>query len=155
MSSLLDRINNLSEEVENFLFGKCSPSDDPDMQTAYLYSFKDLAKRFVASLKRIDDTRFIKILEPIDFNPEYITEAYDLNVDLQTVIDLDYTDKLKEHVSISTKEANELSETIIENLAQEFANNLAMICTGYGLNEGTAEEAYHNKKNMFTRESLI
>lgn len=148
MSSLLDRINNLSEEVENFPLGKCSPSDDPDMQTAYLYSFKDLAKRFVASLKRLDDTRLIKMLESIDLNPEYITEAYDLKADLQTVIDyLNYTDNLRERVSISTKEANELSETIIDNLVQESANNLAMICTGYGLDEGTTEEAYQSKRN--------
>jgi len=148
MSSLLDRINNLSEEVENFPLGKCSPSDDPDMQTAYLYSFKDLAKRFVASLKRLDDTRLLKMLEPIDFNPEYITEAYDLKADLQTVIDyLNDTENIKERVSISPKEANELSETIIENLARESANNLAMICTGYGLAEGTTEEAYKSKRD--------
>lgn len=148
MSSLLDRINNLSEEVENFPLGKCSPSDDPDMQTAYLYSFKDLAKRFVASLKRLDNTRLLKMLEPIDINPEYITEAYDLKADLQTVIDyLNDTDNLRERVSISTKEANKLSETIIETLAQESANNLAIICTGYGLDEGTTEEAYQSKRN--------
>ncbi|MFA7223128.1 MAG: phospholipase D-like domain-containing protein [Bacilli bacterium] len=148
MSSLLDRINNLSEEVENFPLGKCSPSDDPDMQTAYLYSFKDLAKRFVASLKRLDNTRLLKMLESIDINPEYITEAYDLKADLQTVIDyLNDTDNLRERVSISTKEANKLSETIIETLAQESANNLAIICTGYELDEGTTEEAYQSKRN--------
>lgn len=148
MSSLLDRINKLSEEVENFPLGKCSPSDDFDMQTAYLYSFKDLAKRFVASLKRLDDTRLINMLKPIDLNPEYITEAYDLKADLQTVIDyLNDTENLKERVSISPKEANELSDIIIENLAQESANNLTMICTGYGLDEGTKEEAYQSKRN--------
>ena len=65
MSTLTDRINKLSEEVEDFPLSKCSPSDDPDMQTAYLYSFKDLAKRFVASLKRLDDSRLLKILELI------------------------------------------------------------------------------------------
>ncbi|HOG35749.1 MAG TPA: T9SS type A sorting domain-containing protein [Paludibacteraceae bacterium] len=63
MSKLIERIKTLSEEVENFPLGKCSPSDDPDMQTAYLYSFKDLAKRYVASLKRLDDSRLLKMLE--------------------------------------------------------------------------------------------
>ncbi len=52
MSALIERINKLSEEVEKFPLGKCLPSDDPDIQTAYLYSFKDLSKRFVAFLKR-------------------------------------------------------------------------------------------------------
>jgi phosphatidylserine/phosphatidylglycerophosphate/cardiolipin synthase-like enzyme len=148
MSKLIERINSLSEEVENFPLGKCSPSDDPDMQTAYLYSFKDLAKRFIASLKRLDDSRLQKMLEPINLNPDYITEAYDLKADLQTVIDyLNDTENLKERVSISSIEANELSEVIIENLVQESANNLSMICIGYGLEEGLTEEAFKSKRN--------
>jgi len=148
MSKLLDRINTLSEEVESFPLGKCSPSDDPDMQTAYLYPFKDLAKRFVASLKRLDDSRLTKMLESIDLNPDYITEAYDLKADLQTVIDyISDTENLRERVSISSKEANELSEVIIDNLAQESANNLSMICTGYGLEAGSTEEAFKSKRN--------
>lgn len=148
MSKLIERIKSLSEEVENFPLGKCSPSDDPDMQTAYLYSFKDLAKRYVASLKRLDDSRLLKMLEIIDLNPEFITEAYDLKADLQTVIDyINDTDNLRERVAISSKEANELSEIIIENLTQESANNLPMICSGYGLSEGTTDEAFKSKRN--------
>lgn len=34
MSKLTEIIKTLSEEVENFPLGQCSPSDDPDMQTA-------------------------------------------------------------------------------------------------------------------------
>lgn len=148
MSKLLDRIKMLSEEVASFPLCNCSPSDDPDMQSAYLYSFKDLAKRFVASLKRLDDLRLTKILESIDLNPDNITEAYDLKAELQTVIDyISDTDNLRERVSISPIEANELSEVIINNLKQESANNLSMICTGYGLDEGTAEEAFSSKRN--------
>lgn len=148
MSTLIERINKLSEEVENFPLGRCSPSDDPDMQTAYLYSFKDLSKRFVASLKRLDDSRLLKMLESIDLNPEYITEAFDLKADLQTVIDyLNDTNNLRERVAISAKEASELSEIIIENLAQESANNLSMICTGYGLAAGNTEEAFKSKRD--------
>lgn len=148
MSTLIERINKLSEEVENFPLGRCSPSDDPDMQTAYLYSFKDLSKRFVASLKRLDDVRLLRMLESIDLNPEYITEAYDLKADLQTIIDyLNDTNNLRERVAISAKEANELSEIIIENLSQESANNLPMICSGYGLETGTTDEAFKSKRN--------
>lgn len=148
MSKLLDRIKMLSEEVANFPLGNCSPSDDPDMQSACLYSFKDLAKRFVASLKRLDDLRLTKILESIDLNPDHITEAYDLKAELQTVIDyISDKDNLRERVSISHIEANELSEVIINNLKQESANNLSMICTGYGLDEGTTEEAFSSKRN--------
>lgn len=148
MSKLIERINTLSEEVENFPLGKCSPSDDPDMQTAYLYSFKDLAKRYVASLKRLDDSRLLKMLETINLNPDYITEAYDLKADLQTVIDyLNDTDNLRERVAISSTEAKELSEVIVENLSQESANNLSMICNGYGLEVGTTDEAFKSKSN--------
>lgn len=148
MSTLIERINKLSHEIENFPLGKCSPSDDPDEQTAYLYSFKDLSKRFVASLKRLDDSRLEKMLESIDLNPEFITEAYDLKADLQTIIDyLNDTNNLKERISISAKEANELSEIIIGNLSQESANNLPMICSGYGLETGTIEEAFKSKRN--------
>jgi len=148
MSTLIERINKLSYEIENFPLGKCSPSDDPDEQTAYLYSFKDLSKRFVASLKRLDDSRLEKMLESIDLNPEFITEAYDLKADLQTIIDyLNDTNNLKERISISAKEANELSEIIIGNLSQESANNLPMICSGYGLETGTIEEAFKSKRN--------
>ncbi len=101
MSKLIERIKTLSEEVENFPLGKCSPSDDPEMQTAYLYSFKDLAKRFVASLKRLDDSRLLKMLETIDLNTEFITEAYDMKADSQTVIYyLNDTDNLRERVAI-------------------------------------------------------
>lgn len=148
MSTLIERINKLSNEIENFPLGKCSPSDDPDEQTAYLYSFKDLSKRFVASLKRLDDSRLEKMLESIDLNPEFITEAYDLKADLQTIIDyLNDTNNLRERISISAKEANELSEIIIGNLSQESANNLPMICSGYGLETGTIEEAFKSKRN--------
>jgi phosphatidylserine/phosphatidylglycerophosphate/cardiolipin synthase-like enzyme len=148
MSKLIERIKTISEEVENFPLGNCSPSDDPDMQTAYLYPFKDLAKRFVTSLKRLDDARLVKMLETIDLNPEYITEAYDLKADLQTVIDyLNDSDNLRERIAISSSEAKELSDVILDILSQESANNLSMICTGYGLEEGTTDEAFKSKWN--------
>lgn len=73
--------------MKSFPIGQCSPSDNPDIQTAYLYSFKDLAKRFVASLKRLDHSRLTKMLESINLNPNYITEAYDLKAELQSVTD--------------------------------------------------------------------
>lgn len=83
----MDKINTLSEEMKSFPIGQCSPTDNPDMETAYLYTFKDLVKRFVASLKRLDDSRLTKMLESIDLNPNYITEAYDLKAELQSVTD--------------------------------------------------------------------
>ncbi|MCG8696967.1 MAG: phospholipase D-like domain-containing protein [Bacteroidales bacterium] len=107
MSSLIDRINNLTEEVEKFPLGKCSPSDDFDMQTAYLYSFKDLAKRFVASLKLLGDTRLLNMLESIDLNPEYITEAYDLKADLQIL-------------ELGKKMAGKYPDSILDELINKF-----------------------------------
>lgn len=82
----LERILNLGSDVENFQLGRCGPSDDPDMQTAYLYAFKDVATRFVAAAKRIDDVE-VKTAS-LNLNPESITDAYDLKADLVPIIDL-------------------------------------------------------------------
>lgn len=153
MSQLIERILKLSKEIENFPLGNCSPSDDPDMQTAYLYSFKDLTKRFISSAKRIEDNTLAKMIEEIDTNPEYITEAYDLKAELQGIIDYLNDSKtsanknIKEKTEISETTAKKLSEIIQENLVQESANNLPMICSGYGLANGTVEEAFKSKNN--------
>ena len=53
MNQLITRIIKLSEEIEKFPLGQCLPSDDPDKQMAYLYSFKALVKRFMSSAKRL------------------------------------------------------------------------------------------------------
>ena len=88
MTPPIDRILELAQDVESFELGRCGPSDDPDMQTAYLYSFKDIAKRFVGAARRLDDAELRAALSPLDLNPEFLTEAYDLRADLITIIDL-------------------------------------------------------------------
>jgi hypothetical protein len=55
MVTALERALDLSREIEQFPLGRCGPSDDLDMQTAYLYSFLDMARPFVAAVKRIGD----------------------------------------------------------------------------------------------------
>lgn len=148
MTELINRINKLSKEIEEFPLGKCSPSDDFDMQTAYLYSFKDISKRYVLSLKRLNDVRINEMLDSINTEIDEITEAYNLKANLQGIIDY-WTDtkSLREKSVLSAKEANELSEIIISNLASESANNLATICSNYGLKKGTTEEAFQSKRN--------
>lgn len=148
MTQLINRINKLSKEIEDFSLSECSPSDDPDNQTAYLYSFKDISKRYVQSLIRLDDSSINKMLESIDVEIDEITEAYNLKADLQGIIDyLCDTKALREKTVLSAKKANELAEIIISNLASESANNLAMICTSYGLEAGTTEEAFQSKRS--------
>ena len=153
MTPLIERVLKLSEEIENFSLGQCSPSDDPDKQTAYLYSFKDLVKRFVSSAKRLDDKELEKMIGRIDTNPEFITEAYDLKAEMQGVIDYindtktKPTSRIKEKTEISEKSANKLSQLIQECLTNESANNLPMICSGYGLADGSVEEAFKSKSN--------
>src|SRR5688500_16519809 len=78
----------LANEVEQFQLSRCGPSDDPDKQTAYLYAFKDLAKRFVGAARRVDDVEVQNELRNLDLDPEYITAAYDLRADLIPIIDL-------------------------------------------------------------------
>lgn len=152
MKPLIERVLKLSEEIENFPLGQCSPSDDPDKQTAYLYSFKDLVKRFISSAKRLDDKELERLISEIDSNPEFITEAYDLKAEIQGVIDYINDTKTKprrirEKIEISEKSANELSKIIQECLTNESANNLPMICSGYGLADGSVQEAFKSKSN--------
>src|SRR5260221_10630647 len=87
MSNLHERIFNLSREIEEFPLGQCSPSDDPDKQTAYLFAFRDLVKRFISSVRRIDNTELQQMIYQINPSPDHITDAYDLKADLQGIID--------------------------------------------------------------------
>jgi hypothetical protein len=87
MSAAVDRILELARDVESFELGRCSP-DDADEQTAYLYAFKDIAKRFVGAARRFDDAELRAALLPLNLNPEFITEAYDLKADLIPIIDI-------------------------------------------------------------------
>ena len=55
MQPALERELTLADEIKEFPLGKRGPSDDPDKQKAYLYGFMDLARPFVAAVKRIGD----------------------------------------------------------------------------------------------------
>ena len=87
MSTALSQALEYGEQIWIFPLGKCSPSDDPDKQSAYLYAFRDLAKQFVASARRIGDATLSEMLSKIDTSPDYITEAYDLWAELKGTID--------------------------------------------------------------------
>lgn len=153
MSALIERVLKLANEIEEFPLGSCSPSDDPDKQTAFLYSFRDLANRFLASAKRVDDKELQQMVNYINPRPEFITDAYELKADLIGVIDYIndikdvYNSTLKEKTKISNSTANNLSNLVCENLIKESANNLPMLCQGYGLANGTVEEAFKSKYN--------
>src|SRR5438477_888034 len=88
MTAAVDRIVELAHDVESFELGRCGPSDDPDMQTAYLYAFKDVAKRFVGAARRLDDDELRAALSGLDLNPQFLTDAYDLRADLIPIIGL-------------------------------------------------------------------
>ena len=87
MSSALLRALELVQQIEDFPLGKCGPSDDPDMQTAYLYSFLDLTTPFLAAAKRIGDPDLSELIANLNPNVGYITEAYVFKAELQGVID--------------------------------------------------------------------
>lgn len=152
MTPLVKRVLKLSEEIEHFPLGQCSPSDDSDKQTAYLYSFKDLVKRFISSAKRLDDNELEQMICKIGTSPESIIEAYDLKAELQGIIDYindskSTPNKIKEKAKISAKSASKLISIIRECLISESANNLPMICNGYGLIDGDINEAFKSKSN--------
>jgi hypothetical protein len=93
MPTSVRRALELAELIEKFPLGDCSPSEDPDKQTAYLYGFKDVAKRFAAYARRVDDSNLKEMLNGLNLDPEFITEAYDLRADLIPIID--YLKELK------------------------------------------------------------
>ncbi len=153
MSELIERVILLAKEVEEFPLEKCCPSDDPDKQTAYLYSFRDIVTRFLASSKRVDNKELQNIISNLDPNPEFIQDAYTLKAELIGVIDLIKDIKansnipFRSKIDISAKSSNKLLKLVCKNLESESANNLPIICRGYGLQHGTVEECFKSKYN--------
>lgn len=86
-TTAVERALELAGDIEEYPLGHCSPSDDPDMQTAYLYAFLDLARPFVAAVKRIGDPDLSEEVSALNLGIDYITEAYTLKADLRGVID--------------------------------------------------------------------
>ena len=83
-----ERLNKLLEiidEIESFQF--CGPSDDPDEQTAVIYGFKHLAKKFIGLARRINNQEFRENVQEINLNIDSIYEVYDLSSDIDVLID--------------------------------------------------------------------
>jgi hypothetical protein len=87
MFTALERALFLADQVEEYPLGRCGPSDDPDQQTAYVYAFLDLARPFVAAVKRIGDPDLSEQVSLLDLEVDYIIEVYKLKAELQGVID--------------------------------------------------------------------
>ncbi len=87
METTLKKVRELANEIEEFPLGKCSPSDDPEKQTAYLYAFRDIATRFVSSIQRLGDEILNEQVSELDLEPEDITDAYTLRANLLGVVD--------------------------------------------------------------------
>jgi len=87
MSAALSLSLELADEIESFPLGECGPSDDPDKQYAYTAAFRDIAKRFVAAIKRIGDPDLSELVSTLDTSPEFISDAHALRADLFVVID--------------------------------------------------------------------
>jgi len=50
MVTALDRALELAKVVAQFPVERCSPSDDPDKETAYVFGFLQEARPFVAAI---------------------------------------------------------------------------------------------------------
>ena len=162
MASLTDRIKNLIHKIKNFPLGECSPSCDPDKQSAYVFGFLDLARRFVGSAKRIESEVLRVELSNLELDIQTITEAYELKAELLNIFDLiedlneDPNSHLEAKVTLSPETANKLLEIITNNLVNESANNLPLICQGYGLRDGEVSEAFSSKRNyVYSRTSHL
>lgn len=153
MASLIQRIECLINDIKAFPLGQCSPSDDPDKQSAYVYGFLDLVRRFIGSAKRIESNLLKVELDKVELDIQIITEAYELKSELLNIFDLiedlssDPNSKLEVKATLSPETANKLLVIISDNLVSESANNLPLICQGYGLKDGEISEAFASKRN--------
>jgi hypothetical protein len=87
-TAALSLATRLADEIDQFPLGRCGPSDDPDMQYAYSAGFYDIAKRFVAAVKRVGDPDLSEMLANIDTSSSaYIADAHELRRNLLVVID--------------------------------------------------------------------
>lgn len=87
MTAALSLAIALADEIDRFPLGECGPSDDPDKQYAYVAGFRDIAKRFVAAVKRIGDPNLSNLVVDLDTSPQLISDAHDLRAELFVVID--------------------------------------------------------------------
>lgn len=87
MTAALSLAIELADEIERFPLGECGPSDDPDKQYAYAAGFRDIAKRFVAAVKRIGDPDLSGLVSSLDTSPQWIADAHNLRAALYVVID--------------------------------------------------------------------
>jgi hypothetical protein len=86
MPTSLKRALELATQVEDFPLGSCGPSDGPELQTAYLYAFLDLARAFVAAVKRIGDPDLSEQVSKLNLDVRYIAWALRLQAELHKVI---------------------------------------------------------------------
>src|SRR4051794_13179558 len=87
MPSPLEKCLALADDVEEFPLGRCGPSDDPDKQTAFIFGFREITKRFVAAALRVADDSTVARLRSTNTSPDTIELAYDLRAELMAVID--------------------------------------------------------------------
>ena len=83
----LSRAMELATDVEQFPLSECGPSEDLEGQWCYIYAFLDVARPFIAAIKRIGDPDLSEQVSGFNLDMNYITEAYELKANLQGVID--------------------------------------------------------------------
>ncbi len=111
----LSKLLEIATEIESFQF--CGPSDDPDEQTAVIYGFKHLAKTFLAKARKIANQELQETLEAINTNIDSIYDVYDLNTEIQIVIDT-LRDISKYPIQFQVASASFVNLLIIEDLRQ-------------------------------------
>lgn len=147
----MEKILKLSKEIKKFKF--CSPSDDPDEQTSVIYGFKHLAKKFINCAKKIENPEIKQMLSKIDCNIESIYEVYDLNGDLNCIIDNIEEGFNQKKPKLLPEDIQILKKLICNTLKDEKAYDLPKICTSLGLEPGKKEEAF-GSKNVYVSTRL-
>jgi hypothetical protein len=87
-SPALSRALSLADEIDQFPLEECALDADPEKQWAYVYAFRDIAKRFIAAAKRIGDPDLSEMVAGLDdASLYYITDASDLRASLWCAVD--------------------------------------------------------------------
>jgi len=148
MSPLISRIKQLRKELENYF----------DKKEPHSYNLEKNVKRFIASIKQLNNHRLTELISNIGFETE--EEFYNWESELACIFDV-IDDILYEQneqliVTFDAKSKNQLIDLICECLSSESANHLHTICNNLGLREGTRDEAYMSKRSyVYSRISFF
>ena len=121
MKTKFDKLVSLIADYETFKF--CGPSDDPDLQTSVIYSFKHLLSNILHYSNYLENKALKSQLEGIDLDFNDIYSVYDINSKLSPILE-----DIKDYISTTNIDDNQLDAlerlTLIDTIAGELQERM-------------------------------